>query len=84
MGNVFLLVLNLPLVGLWAQLLRVPYRVLFPVVLLLCVIGAYSAKTAAPSRNDEKHTRPSENRAPAAKMFDQGPTPVHPDQGPTP
>jgi putative tricarboxylic transport membrane protein len=42
-GNVFLLVLNLPLVGAWAQLLRVPYRVLFPVVLLLCVVGAYSA-----------------------------------------
>jgi putative tricarboxylic transport membrane protein len=42
-GNAFLLVLNLPLVGLWAQLLRIPYRVLFPVVLLLCVIGAYSA-----------------------------------------
>lgn len=42
-GNVFLLVLNLPLVGLWAQLLRIPYRVLFPVVLLLCVVGAYSA-----------------------------------------
>ena len=47
-------------------------------------IGAYSATTAAPSRNDEKHTRPSENRAPAAKHFDQGPTPVRPDQGPTP
>jgi putative tricarboxylic transport membrane protein len=42
-GNVFLLLLNLPLVGLWAQLLRIPYRVLFPVVLLLCVVGAYSA-----------------------------------------
>jgi putative tricarboxylic transport membrane protein len=42
-GNVFLLVLNLPLVGVWAQLLRIPYRVLFPVVLLLCVVGAYSA-----------------------------------------
>jgi putative tricarboxylic transport membrane protein len=42
-GNAFLLVLNLPLVGAWAQLLRVPYRVLFPVVLLLCVVGAYSA-----------------------------------------
>jgi putative tricarboxylic transport membrane protein len=42
-GNVFLLVLNLPLVGLWAQLLRIPYRVLFPVVLLLSVIGTYSA-----------------------------------------
>ena len=46
-------------------------------------IGAYSAKTAAPSRNDEKQTRPAENRAPAAILFDQGPTPVHQDQGPT-
>ncbi len=42
-GNVFLLVLNLPLVGAWAQLLRVPYAVLLPVVLLLCMVGAYSA-----------------------------------------
>jgi len=47
-------------------------------------IGAYSAKTAAPSRSDEKQTRPAENRAPAAILFDQGPTPVHLDQGPTP
>jgi cytochrome c oxidase cbb3-type subunit 3 len=45
-------------------------------------IGAYSAKTAAPARNDEKQSRPAENRAPAASMFDQGPTPVHLDQGP--
>jgi putative tricarboxylic transport membrane protein len=42
-GNAFLLLLNLPLVGLWAQLLRVPYRVLFPIVLLLSVVGTYSA-----------------------------------------
>lgn len=42
-GNVFLLILNLPLVGLWVQLLRVPYRYLFPVVLLLSVVGTYSA-----------------------------------------
>jgi len=47
-------------------------------------IGAWRAKTAAPSRNDEKQTRPAENRAPAAAMFDEGPTPVHPDQGPVP
>jgi cytochrome c oxidase cbb3-type subunit 3 len=47
-------------------------------------IGAYSAKTAATSRNDEKQTRPAENRAPAAMRFDPGPTPVHPDQGPNP
>jgi putative tricarboxylic transport membrane protein len=42
-GNVFLLLLNLPLVGLWAQLLRIPYRVLFAIVLLLSVVGTYSA-----------------------------------------
>lgn len=47
-------------------------------------IGAYSAKTAAPSRNDNKQVRPSENRAPAAILFDQGPSPLHPDQGPSP
>ncbi|MEK7837405.1 MAG: tripartite tricarboxylate transporter permease, partial [candidate division NC10 bacterium] len=41
-GNVMLLVLNLPLVGLWVQLLRVPYRILFPIILLLTVIGTYS------------------------------------------
>jgi putative tricarboxylic transport membrane protein len=42
-GNAFLLLLNMPLVGLWVQLLRVPYRVLFPIILLLSVVGAYSA-----------------------------------------
>jgi cytochrome c oxidase cbb3-type subunit III len=47
-------------------------------------IGSYAGKTAAPSRNDEKHVRPAENRAPAKILFDPGPTPVHPNQGPTP
>src|SRR5215471_3500503 len=42
-GNVFLLLLNLPLVGLWVQFLRIPYGVLFPVVLLLSIVGVYSA-----------------------------------------
>jgi putative tricarboxylic transport membrane protein len=41
-GNAMLLLLNLPLIGLWVQLLRVPYVVLFPMVLLFCVIGVYS------------------------------------------
>jgi cytochrome c oxidase cbb3-type subunit 3 len=36
-------------------------------------IGAYSAKTAAPGRNDDPQLRPSENRAPAAILFDEGP-----------
>jgi cytochrome c oxidase cbb3-type subunit 3 len=47
-------------------------------------IGAYSAKTAAPGRNDDKQVRPAENRAPASILFDQGPTPLHVDQGPSP
>jgi cytochrome c oxidase cbb3-type subunit III len=47
-------------------------------------IGAYSAKTAATGRNDDKQTRPAENRAPASILFDEGPAALHPDQGPTP
>jgi putative tricarboxylic transport membrane protein len=41
-GNVMLLVLNLPLIGIWVQVLKVPYRALFPLILLFCFIGAYS------------------------------------------
>ena len=41
-GNVMLLVLNLPLIGLWVKVLRVPYPILFPLILLFCLIGAYS------------------------------------------
>jgi len=41
-GNVMLLILNMPLIGIWVQLLRIPYRVLFPLILLLCVVGTYS------------------------------------------
>jgi putative tricarboxylic transport membrane protein len=41
-GNAMLLVLNLPLIGLWVQVLKVPYGLLFPLILLFCLIGAYS------------------------------------------
>jgi putative tricarboxylic transport membrane protein len=41
-GNLFLLLLNLPLVGLWVRLLSVPYRLLFPAILMFCCIGVYS------------------------------------------
>ena len=41
-GNLMLLVINLPLIGLWVQLLRVPYRLLFPMIVLVCCIGIYS------------------------------------------
>jgi putative tricarboxylic transport membrane protein len=41
-GNLMLLVLNLPLVGIWIRLLAVPYRFLYPVVMVCCCIGVYS------------------------------------------
>ena len=41
-GNLMLVVLNLPLIGLWIKLLTVPYRVLFPAILVFCTIGVYS------------------------------------------
>ncbi len=41
-GNVMLLILNLPLIGLWIKILKIPYPILFPLILLFCVIGCYS------------------------------------------
>jgi putative tricarboxylic transport membrane protein len=41
-GNVALLVLNLPLIPVWVQILRIPYSYLFPVILIFCIIGSYS------------------------------------------
>lgn len=41
-GNIMLLILNLPLIGLWVRLLKVPYAILFPFILLFCLIGAYT------------------------------------------
>jgi putative tricarboxylic transport membrane protein len=40
-----LLVINLPLIGIWVRLLSVPYRLLYPAILLFCVIGIYSTNT---------------------------------------
>ncbi|MDB5511410.1 MAG: Tripartite tricarboxylate transporter TctA family [Enterovirga sp.] len=45
-GNLMLLVLNLPLVGIWIRLLRIPYRMLFPAILVFCMIGVYSASNS--------------------------------------
>ena len=41
-GNLILVVLNLPLIGIWVQLLKVPYRLLYPAILVFCGIGVYS------------------------------------------
>jgi putative tricarboxylic transport membrane protein len=45
-GNIMLLALNLPLIGMWVRLLTVPYHYLAVVVVMICVIGAYSVKSA--------------------------------------
>jgi len=41
-GNIMLLALNLPLIGMWVKVLKVPYTILFPLILLFCLIGVYS------------------------------------------
>jgi putative tricarboxylic transport membrane protein len=41
-GNAMLLALNLPLIGMWVKVLKIPYTILFPLILLFCLIGVYS------------------------------------------
>lgn len=46
-GNFMLIILNLPLVGLWVRLLTVPYHMMFPAIIIFCCIGAYSISSNA-------------------------------------
>jgi putative tricarboxylic transport membrane protein len=45
-GNVMLLVLNLPLIGLWVRMLQIPFKRLFPMIILFCLIGVYSLNSS--------------------------------------
>ena len=45
-GNLMLVVINLPMIGMWIKLLTVPYRFLSPAILLFCAIGAYSLQNS--------------------------------------
>jgi putative tricarboxylic transport membrane protein len=47
LGNLMLVVINLPLVGVWVSLLRVPYRLLYPSIIVFCCIGIYSINNSA-------------------------------------
>jgi len=47
MGNFFLLILNLPMIGIWVKLLTVPYRILFPIIVVVSCIGIYSVNNSA-------------------------------------
>ena len=46
-GNLMLVVLNLPMVGLWVKLLKIPYRWLFPSIVMFCAIGNFSINNSA-------------------------------------
>src|SRR3546814_8170728 len=41
-GNFMLVIINLPLIGIWVRFLQVPYRLLFPTIVLICCLGIYS------------------------------------------
>jgi len=45
-GNAMLVALNLPLIGMWVRLLRIPYEILFPLILFFCALGVYSVNNA--------------------------------------
>ena len=45
-GNVMLVILNLPLIGIWVRLLQVPYRYLFPSILVFCCLGTYALNSS--------------------------------------
>jgi len=46
-GNLMLVIINLPMIGIWVKLLRVPYRLLFPAIAIFCCIGIYSVRGEA-------------------------------------
>jgi len=45
-GNVMLILLNLPLIGIWVKLLKIPYRLLYPAILVFCCIGVYTVNNS--------------------------------------
>jgi TctA family transporter len=47
LGNVMLVILNLPLVGLWVKLLKIPYRLMFPAIVVFCGLGVFAASNSA-------------------------------------
>jgi putative tricarboxylic transport membrane protein len=45
-GNAMLLVLNMPMIGMWVQVLKLPYRILFPLILMFCIVGVFASGNA--------------------------------------
>jgi putative tricarboxylic transport membrane protein len=47
LGNLMLVIINLPLIGIWVRFLKVPYHLLFPIIVLACCLGIFSVNTRA-------------------------------------
>ena len=65
-GNLMLIILNLPMIGVWVKLLKVPYRYLFPAILTFCCIGVYSVQNTTfdvPDRRLRRDRLPSSSCA---------------------
>ncbi|NDA47038.1 MAG: hypothetical protein EBY21_07130 [Alphaproteobacteria bacterium] len=45
-GNLMLVIINMPLIGIWVKLLSVPYRLLYPAIIMFCMIGIYSTSSS--------------------------------------
>jgi putative tricarboxylic transport membrane protein len=45
-GNALLLLLNLPMIGIWVKVLKIPQKILLPIIVLFCIIGAYSINSS--------------------------------------
>ena len=67
-GNLMLIVLNLPLIGLWVKLLTVPYYVLFPIIMAFCSIGVYSVELQCLRSLRRRLLRPPRLRAGEAAL----------------
>lgn len=72
-GNIFLLILNLPLIGLWVQILKIPYIILFPLIFLFTLVGSYSLNNDV---NDTMITIVSGVFGYLMKKFDFEPAPL--------
>ena len=52
-GNLFPVILNLPMIGLWVRIIMVPYQFLYPAILSFCAIGVFSALVIQISHNEQ-------------------------------
>ena len=67
-GNLMLVILNLPLIGIWVKLLTVPYRFLYPAILVFCCIGVYTVNNSTFDVLHDGRLRPARLRLHQARL----------------